>query len=93
MAMRSVSVALELPDDLVASPEQEARLVRRVQEAVVLDLLRHGHLSRGKAAEMLDLDTEALMDRMSDASMPVLDLDEDDGFDDALAVARSALAP
>lgn len=63
MATRTLS--LEFPEELVAllgSPEDVAA---QAKEALVLELLRQGRISQGKAAALLGVDRWAMLDLMS----------------------------
>ena len=62
--MATRTLALELPEELVAllgSPEASSA---RVKEALVLDLLREAHISQGKAAELLGITRWEMLDLM-----------------------------
>jgi hypothetical protein len=58
-----MELRLELPDELVAllgeTPEAAASTAR---QAVVLDLLRHGHISQGTAAHLLGITRHDIID-------------------------------
>jgi predicted HTH domain antitoxin len=61
---------LELPEDLVAlfaSPEEAAA---RAKEALVLELLRQGRISQGKAAHLLGITRWAMLDLMAVHQVP-----------------------
>ncbi|MBI3974576.1 MAG: UPF0175 family protein [Chloroflexi bacterium] len=63
--MATQTLPLELPEDLVTllgSPEEAAA---RAKEALVLELLRQGHISQGKAAHVLGIDRWAMLDLMA----------------------------
>ena len=70
MGTRHISIDLELPDELLAVPGAEARIARRVRQGVVMDLLRAGQLSQGKAAELLHVDRWKLVDIMNEHDVP-----------------------
>ncbi len=49
-------MSLELPRDLLGALDiPEGRLQSRVRELIALELLREGHISSGKAAELLGI--------------------------------------
>lgn len=69
MALKTVQV--ELPEELWElaglSPQKASAKVR---EFIVMELLRRGQLSQGKAAKLLNLDRWALMDLMGVYEVP-----------------------
>lgn len=64
---------MELPDEVFAQLE-EPEIERRVEEALVMDLLREHQLSQGKATELLGLSRHELFDIMAKHHVPVIDL-------------------
>jgi predicted HTH domain antitoxin len=74
MAMRRISVEVDVPEELLEGPDGEARVVRRVREGVALDLLRSGTISQGRAAELLGLDRYALVELMNRHDVPYFNL-------------------
>ena len=87
MATRKMSIDLELPEELLRDADAEADVARRVRAGVVLDLLRHGLLSQGRAAEMLAVDRWELADVMASHHVPFFDIVPED-FAAALVAAR-----
>ncbi|MCS6903484.1 MAG: UPF0175 family protein [Candidatus Bipolaricaulota bacterium] len=70
MALKRVEV--ELPEELwklAGIPPKDASA--KFQEMVVMELLRQGKLSHGKAAEILKIDRWRLMDLMAAYQVPV----------------------
>jgi predicted HTH domain antitoxin len=60
MATHMIEVSEELVD-LLGSPED---LTSKVRESLVMDLLRAGHISQGKAARLLDVTRWDILDMM-----------------------------
>ncbi|MFN4218087.1 MAG: UPF0175 family protein [Candidatus Bipolaricaulia bacterium] len=70
MALKRAEV--ELPEELwelAGIPPKDASA--KLQEIVVMELLRQGKLSHGKAAELLKIDRWRLMDLMATYQVPV----------------------
>jgi predicted HTH domain antitoxin len=65
---------LNLPEELVETFESEEQASQEAKQAFVMDLLRHGKISQGKAAEVLGLDRWALMDLMRSHRIPAVEL-------------------
>ncbi|MBI4330558.1 MAG: UPF0175 family protein [Chloroflexi bacterium] len=64
-------IVLEFPTEL---PERSARdkgALKKGKEAMVLELLRKGQVSQGKAAELLEIDRWALGDLMAKHDVPM----------------------
>jgi predicted HTH domain antitoxin len=53
---------LEVPDELIALLGTPDAVTERAREALVLDLLRQGHVGQGKAAQLLGITRGALLD-------------------------------
>jgi predicted HTH domain antitoxin len=78
MATKKVTFELELPEELVASFESLEVAGQEAKEAFVMELLRQGKLSQGKAAELLNVDHWQLMDLMAAHDVPATDMSEDE---------------
>jgi predicted HTH domain antitoxin len=66
-------VEFELPDE-VAAQLQEAEMVVKAKEALVMALLREHHVSQGKAAAILGMSRHDLFALMTKYQVPVIDL-------------------
>ena len=62
---------VEFPEEL-----KDEDVLRKGREAIVLELLRKGEISQGKAAELLEVDRHALFDLMNEHGIPVVDMTE-----------------
>ncbi len=72
------TLAIELPDELVAllgSPEDAAA---GAKEALILELLRRSRISQGKAACLLGIDRWAMLDLMAQHQIPSGPVDADE---------------
>jgi len=65
---------LNLPEELVEAFKSEEQASQAAKQAFVMDLLRHGKISQGKAAEVLGMDRWELMDLMRSHRIPAADL-------------------
>ncbi len=65
---------LSLPEELVEAFDSEEQANQEAKQAFVMDLLRRGTISQGKAAEVLGLDRWDLMDLMRSHRIPTADL-------------------
>lgn len=68
--MATFTLTLELPAEIVellGSPEAS---VERMKQALVLELLRDGQISQGKAAQLLDLTRGSILDLMAQYQIP-----------------------
>ncbi|MGH2352125.1 MAG: UPF0175 family protein [Chloroflexota bacterium] len=89
--MSEVSVRMSLPDDLVALLGTTQESAAAARQAVVLELLRHGRISQGRAAAVLGLSRYALLDLMAEHDVPSGALTGDE-YEQDLAAA-DALVP
>jgi len=69
----SREVLLRFPVDL---PEElkDDDVLRKGKEIIVLELLRKKSISQGKAAELLEIDRQALFDLMNKYDIPVISM-------------------
>lgn len=66
-----MELRLELPDDLVALlGETTEAATSAARRSVVLDLLRHGHISQGTAAHLLGITRLDIIDLMAAYQIP-----------------------
>lgn len=63
--MATKLVTFELPEEVVALLGSDELAAIRARTALVLDLLREGHLSQGQAAQLLHLTRWDLLDLMA----------------------------
>ena len=64
---------VELPEEL-----KDEEVLRKGREAIVMELLRKGEISQGKAAELLEIDRHALFDLMGKYDIPAIDMTEEE---------------
>jgi predicted HTH domain antitoxin len=77
MALKKAQV--ELPEELWAlAGISPAKASAQLQELLVMELLRHGKLSQGRAAELLGVDRWALMEVMAAHEVPATQLTADE---------------
>jgi predicted HTH domain antitoxin len=67
----TTTLTIELPSDLVEALGLGDRLPARAKQALVLDLLRAGEISQGKAAELLGLTRWDVIDLMGAHAIPM----------------------
>ena len=71
-------VVLKFPGELPEEGVLDKKALKKGKEAVVLELLREGKISQGKAAELLEIDRHALFDLMAKHDIPVIDMTEEE---------------
>ena len=71
-------VVLKFPVELQEECALDKKALKKGKEAVVLELLREGKISQGKAAELLEIDRHALFDLMTKHDIPVIDMTEEE---------------
>lgn len=64
---------VELPEEL-----KDEEVLKKGREAIVMELLRKGEISQGKAAELLEIDRHALFDLMDKYDIPAIDMTEEE---------------
>ncbi|MFN8590037.1 MAG: UPF0175 family protein [Thermomicrobiales bacterium] len=70
---------IDLHDDLVALLRgQDPSVEDAARELMVMELYRRGALSRGKAAELLDMNLAAFLQRADALGIPYFTFDDDD---------------
>jgi len=69
----SREVLLRFPVDLPEELKDED-VLRKGKEIIVLELLRKKGISQGKAAELLEIDRQALFDLMNRYDIPVISM-------------------
>ena len=78
MATKKLHFELILPEELIDTFDSEAQASQEAKEAFVMELLRQGKISQGKAAEVLGLDRWDLMDMMAAYKVPALNITPDE---------------
>lgn len=68
--MATQTLTLELPEELVALLGSPEAATARAKEALVLELLRQGTISQGKAAHLLGIDRWAILDLIAEHQIP-----------------------
>ncbi len=89
-AAAPIRVTVDLPGelrDIVGPPEELARRARRV---LVLDLLRAGEISQGKAARLLGITRYDILDLMAEYEIPSGPLTAEEMREESAAVRRLA---
>ena len=65
---------VELPEECLRDPE----VLQKGKTAVILELLRRGVVSQGRAAEVLEIDRHTLFDLMAEYGIPATELTEEE---------------
>lgn len=55
-------LTLELPEEIIALFGSHSATASKARELLVIDMVREGHISQGKAAELLGIDRAEMMD-------------------------------
>jgi hypothetical protein len=63
--MAQAEIRVRLPAEVVALFGTTAEAAARAREALVLDLVRGGHISQGKAAEVLGISRHDMLDLLA----------------------------
>ena len=66
-------LVLEFPVEFPKDGALNKKALKKGKEAVVLELLREGKISQGKAAELLEIDRHDLFDLMAKHDIPMAD--------------------
>ncbi|OGL47518.1 MAG: hypothetical protein A2W05_03775 [Candidatus Schekmanbacteria bacterium RBG_16_38_10] len=64
-------VVLKFPVELPKEGAQDKQVLKKSKETMVLELLRKGKISQGKASELLGIDRHALFDLMAEHDIPM----------------------
>lgn len=64
----------ELPQEILRDPE----VMEKGKQAIVLELLRQGAISQGRATELLEMDRNTLFDLMAEHHIPVVEMTADE---------------
>lgn len=68
--MSTCTLSFDLPGELVATLGNRADLAAHARETLVFELLRKPRISQGKAAEVLGIDGQAVLDKMVKSQVP-----------------------
>ena len=71
-------VVLEFPVELPEESLKSKEVLEKLKEVMVLELLKRGEISQGKAAELLEISRYDLFDRMEKHDIPVTYMTEED---------------
>jgi predicted HTH domain antitoxin len=71
-------LVLEFPVEFPEEGALNKKALKKGKEAVVLELLREGKISQGKAAELLEISRNNLFDLMAKHDIPVMDMAEEE---------------
>jgi predicted HTH domain antitoxin len=72
------TLKLEVPDEVVKITGSVGAATKEAKEALVLDLVRRGRISRAKAAELLELDLWDLPRLLAKYKLPWFDYTEEE---------------
>ena len=71
-------VILEFPVELPEGDTLDKKALKKGKEAIVMELLREGKITQGKATELLQIDRYDLFDLMAKHDVPVIDMTEEE---------------
>jgi predicted HTH domain antitoxin len=78
MVAKKVRLELELPDELVAYFDSLEAVSQEAKEALVMDLLRQGKFSQGKAAQLLGVSRWDLPKILAKHNVPAIMVDPEE---------------
>ena len=67
-------LVLEFPEGVQEKDLQDEEVLLKAKEAAVMELLRKGKISQGKAAELLDISRHDLFDLMAKYDIPAIEM-------------------
>ena len=73
----SKTISMEIPDELLKLLGSEEEVGKEAKQALVLDLVRRGRISRSKAAELLGIDLWDMPKFLSAYKIPWFDYSEE----------------
>ena len=73
----SKTISMEVPDELLKLLGSEEEVVKEAKQALVLDLVRRGRISRSKAAELLGINLWDMPKFLSTYEIPWFDYSEE----------------
>lgn len=71
-------LVLEFPVEFPEEGALNKKALKKGKEAVVLELLREGKISQGKASELLEISRYDLFDLMAKHDIPIIDMTEEE---------------
>ena len=71
-------ITLEFPAELPGESLRDPDVVEKGKQAVILEMLRKGAISQGRAAELLTIDRHALFDLMVEHRICALEMTQDE---------------
>jgi predicted HTH domain antitoxin len=71
-------LVLEFPPEVLEEDLQDRDVQMKAREGAVMELLRKGKLSQGRAAELLDISRNDLFDLMTKYDIPVTNMSQDE---------------
>lgn len=74
----SSRLVLEFPEGIHEKDLQDDDVLLKAKEAAVMELLRKGKISQGKAAELLEISRYDLFDFMAKYDIPVIEMTEEE---------------
>lgn len=78
MATKKLNLELQLPEELVEALGSVEDVTRQARESFVMDLLRQGKISQGKAAKLLELSRWDLPEVMAQHDVPAVMVEPDE---------------
>lgn len=70
----SKQVVLEFPAELPEDSLRDSEVLNKGKAVIVLELLRKGTISQGKASELLEVDRHTLFDLMAKYDLPAIEM-------------------
>jgi len=74
----SSRLVLEFPEGIQEKDLQDGDVLLKAKEAAVMELLRKGKISQGKAAELLEISRHDLFDFMAKFDIPVIEMTKEE---------------
>lgn len=71
-------LVLEFPPEVLEEDLQDRDVQMKAREGAVMELLRKGKLSQGRATELLDISRSDLFDLMTKYDIPVTNMSQDE---------------
>ncbi len=72
------TITIEIPDEIINLLGSEEEAVKEAKEALVLDLVRRGKVSKGKAAELVGISLWDLPDLLAKYRIPWFDYSKEE---------------
>ena len=74
----STQVILEFPSDLPEEGLHDAEVMKKGKQTIVMELLRKGVISQGRAVELLEIDRHTLFDLMGEYHISVIEMTDEE---------------